>query len=77
MNLNSLGRGQYARVVKVKAEGSVKRRLNELGVIPDTLVYFIRKSPLGDPVAFYVRGSTVAIRKTDLNNIIIDDIKEC
>ncbi len=77
MNLNSLGKGQYAKVVKVKAEGFTKRRLNELGIIPDTLIYFIRRSPLGDPVAFYVRGSAVAIRKTDLNNIIIDDIKEC
>ena len=45
------------------------RRLRELGVTEGCDVTCVGISPLGDPIAYRVRGSVLAIRKTDAEGI--------
>ena len=45
--------------------GPLKRRLLDLGIIPNTVITPILKSPSGDPTAFGIRGALIAIRKED------------
>ena len=46
-----------------------RRRLLELGFFPGTPVRAIMASPLGNPVAYLVRGMTVALRRAQADKI--------
>lgn len=67
--LNELKLNQEALVKELSCEGSLKRRLLDLGIIKNTKIKAILKSPFGDPTAYEVRGSILALRKEDANYI--------
>jgi ferrous iron transport protein A len=41
----------------------------DLGMVPGTLVEVVRRSPLGDPVAYQIRGAVIALRKDEASYI--------
>lgn len=43
----------------------MRRRLLDLGFYQDTLVKKILTSPKGDPIAYRIRGTTIALRNND------------
>ena len=49
--------------------GSIQRRLLDLGMIKGTRIIPLFKSPAGDPIAYSIRGSVIALRKEDALNI--------
>ena len=67
--LSRLAPGQSARVTELSREGSMRRRFQDLGVIPGTLVECLARSPLGDPCAYLIRGAVIALRKADAETI--------
>ncbi|MEC9488827.1 MAG: FeoA family protein [Halanaerobium sp.] len=68
MELTKLPIGREARVKDLTASGLKRRRLLDLGLIPGTSIIVRRNSPAGDPRAYLVRGTLLALRKeeTDL-----------
>lgn len=48
-----------------------KLRLEELGFTENCIVTAVHISPFGDPVAYHVRGTIIALREEDSKNIII------
>lgn len=58
-----------AEVLNLNCSGGIRRRLLDLGIVKGTLITPILKSPSGDPTAFLIRGSTIAIRKEDASLI--------
>lgn len=60
--LTRLPVGKKAEVVSVAATGLTRNRLLDLGLVPETIVEAIRESPLGDPVAYRIRGAVIALR---------------
>ncbi|MGD8546232.1 MAG: FeoA family protein [Candidatus Bathyarchaeota archaeon] len=63
--------GQRARVVKLLVKGLTRRRLLDLGLLPGTEVKAIMRSPLGDPTAYDIRGSILALRSEDASKILV------
>ena len=72
MYLCALGEGEQGKVLKVSEEAEIKTRFRELGIIEGTPITCLRKSPLGDPVAYKIRGAVIAIRNADAKNISIE-----
>lgn len=70
--LSELKKGERAIIVRVNLNGLTKRRLYDLGFIPDTEISVAFESPLGDPVAYIVRGTLIALRKEESENIEIE-----
>lgn len=70
--LNDLKQGQRARVKSLLSTGSIRRRLQDIGIIEGTEVECLQKSPTGDPVAYLVRGAVIALRSEDSSNILIN-----
>lgn len=68
MLLTNLGVGNKGEVTDITARGKQRRRLLDLGLIPGTIVEVKRKSPSGDPIAYLIKGTILALRKeeTDL-----------
>jgi Fe2+ transport system protein FeoA len=44
-------------------------RLRELGLVPGTKVRLVRRAPLGDPIEVAVRGSRLAMRRSEARHI--------
>jgi len=72
--LDSLKIGKCCKVVKVNNNGTIKRRLLDLGLIPGTVVKAVLSSPFKDPIAYKIRNATIAIRKCDSKNIIVEEL---
>ena len=70
-NLNSIDVGEHAEIAELLTQGSMRRRLLDIGLTPDTRVECVGKSPAGDPRAFLIRGAVIAIRKEDCEEILI------
>ena len=57
--------GSIGQVVSVELSGLLRRRILDLGLVPGTPVQCIRKSPAGNPVAYLIRGTLIALRSDD------------
>ncbi len=77
--LSSLKIGEEGIILGIaKAlRGQQRRRLMDLGIVPGTKIEAELQSLTGDPVAYRVRGTTVALRKqqTDKIYLLNDEVK--
>lgn len=71
--LSSLKPGEKAYVKQLLSTGSMRRRLLDIGLIDNTLVECVGRSPAGGLSAYLIRGAVIAIRKADSQNILIMD----
>lgn len=74
--LHQLPPGFYGKVKKLLAEGPVRRRLLDLGLINDTVVEVLRKSPAGDPTAYQIRGAVIALRSEEASKLFVEVIQD-
>ena len=68
-------RAEYRAKARVKAlfsTGSIRRRLLDIGLVENTEVECVGKSPLGDPCAYLIRGAVIAIRCEDGAKILVE-----
>ena len=61
--------GETVKVVKLHGEGTIKRRIMDMGITKGTDVYVRKVAPLGDPVEVTVRGYELSLRKADAEMI--------
>jgi len=75
--LSALRPGEIAVVRGISAgcHGVQRRRLMDLGVVPGTEVRAELESVSGDPVAYLIRGATIALRKQQAELIYVDKPK--
>ncbi|NLM52252.1 MAG: ferrous iron transport protein A [Firmicutes bacterium] len=74
--LNQVPTGFYGKVKKLIAEGQARRRLLDLGLINDTVVEVLRKSPAGDPTAYQIRGAVIALRAEEAAKLFVEIIHD-
>lgn len=60
---------QQAEIVSLHCADSLIFRLHEMGWIPGTTVIPLFASCLFDPVAYWVKGAAIALRKEDAAKI--------
>jgi Fe2+ transport system protein FeoA len=63
--LDRLSEGESGVLYASDERCALHGRLTDLGWIPGTPIRCVRVSPLGDPVAYMVRGSVIALRRAD------------
>ena len=67
--LDMLPLNSCATIFEINCNSNVKHRLLDLGLIKGTKIKAVLKSPLGDPIAYEIRGSTIALRCEDASLI--------
>ncbi len=70
-SLTDLAVGQSAKISKLLSEGTMRRRLQDIGLIEGTGVECVLKSPGGDPKAYLIRGAVIALRSEDAENVLV------
>lgn len=73
--LAALVPGQTARVRRLSrsCRGLERERLLDLGLVPGTSVTAQIRGPLGDPIAYRVRGATVALRREQAERVLLEE----
>ncbi len=70
ISLDTLQPGQGAWVTALNCPDDLRRRLADFGLVPDTWVRCRYRSPGRDLSALELRGTVLAVRSTDLAQII-------
>ncbi|EGL16016.1 ferrous iron transport protein A [Paenibacillus chitinolyticus] len=65
LSLDQVKVGSVVRLSRIEVQGGMRRRLLDLGFVPGNRVEVIQRSPLGDPTAFRVSNTTIALRKEE------------
>ena len=71
LTLDRLPIGQTAVVSRLAFQGNERRRMMDLGIVKGTTIEAVQKSPSGDPIAYFIRGTVIALRDEDARKIII------
>lgn len=58
-------------IKEINCKDTIKRRLLDLGLIPNTSITPIMTNISGDPIAYEVRNIILAIRKQDAEKILV------
>ncbi|PKM79207.1 MAG: iron transporter FeoA [Firmicutes bacterium HGW-Firmicutes-13] len=72
--LNQLQPGKKAFIRKI-IKGESYRRMLDMGLVPDTLLKVIREAPMGGPLAFRVRDFYLSLRKSEAQNILVEEVE--
>ena len=70
--LSAVPVGTEARVKRVTGEGSLRRRLMEMGLIPGIVIKVEGVAPLGDPVEVRVRGYLLTLRRNEAASVFVE-----
>ncbi len=64
--------GATVKVMGLTGEGSVKRRIMDMGITKGTSISVRKMAPLGDPMEVTVRGYELSLRKADAEMIVVE-----
>ena len=67
--------GEQCRVTGLLAKGAIRRRLLDIGLVENSRVTCLGKSPAGDPTAYLICGAVIAIRRTDARDVQVVGIE--
>ena len=65
MNLCNLPLNTIGIIDNLNCSGNIRRRLLDLGLVKGTQIIPVLKSPSGDPTAYEIRKTLIALRKED------------
>lgn len=71
ITLDCLKPGQSGTVCGLCGNTAMKTRMQDLGIVVGTKVGCLMISPFGDPVAYRIRGTVIALRREDARGILI------
>ena len=72
--LSNLELNKKAKVLNINCSGDEKRRFLDLGIVKDTVLTPILKSPFGTPTAYEIRKTLIAIRKENADKIQVIEL---
>ena len=64
--------GDIAVVSGMYSQGSIRRRLRDIGFVEGAEVECLMKSPLGDPAAYLIKGAVIALRREDAASVMVE-----
>lgn len=75
VSLNKIDTGKNCFVKEILFNNKEKIRLYDLGIIENTSIRVLYRSPFNDPTAYLIRGTVLALRKDDAEKILV--YEEC
>lgn len=69
--LSCLRAGECGVIQSLSLYSGKRRRLRDLGLLPGTVVRCAHVAPSGSPMAFWMKGALIALRKEDCCRIRI------
>lgn len=64
--------GEWGVLKSLDLQGGLRRRLEDMGLIPGTKIQCAYIGPHGSPIAFWIRGAMLAIRRENCGPIVVE-----
>ena len=77
MTLYDLNIGETALVIDINTDICLKQRLRDIGLIKNSEIKVLHCSPSGNPRAYLIKGSVIALRNCDAQKIKVLKSGEC
>ncbi len=74
LKLTEIELGKKVKVVELLSKGLSRQRMMDLGIVPNTIIHVLRRSPFGDPTAYIIRDTCIALREEEAKNILVKDL---
>jgi ferrous iron transport protein A len=65
VTLDALRPGEHGTILRITAEPGLKMHLMELGFVAGSPIAFLMSTPFGDPNIYALRGTSIALRKSE------------
>jgi Fe2+ transport system protein FeoA len=72
-NLSDVKNGCTVTIVGLRSTGAVRKRLLDMGLVRGVRVRVERSAPLGDPVEISLKGYSLALRRTEARQILVEE----
>ena len=72
INMRQMKDNQAGKIIAVKTNGELGRRIRDMGLIPGTAIKIQGRAPLYDPVAVRVMGFTLTLRNSEADFIDVE-----
>lgn len=70
--LSALPRGQRARIVAIRGDGALTRKLLEMGIEEGHILTYLHKGLFGGPLAIRLNDRMIALRQRDAAQINVE-----
>ena len=70
--LKEVKSGNSAKVVRISAQGPIRRRIMDMGITKGCTLFVRKVAPLGDPIEVCVRGYELSLRKSEAELIEVE-----
>jgi Fe2+ transport system protein FeoA len=71
MSVSDLKPGDSGTIKQVNAQGAVRQRLLDMGMLPEVEITLERIAPIGDPLWVKLEGTHVALRRSEAQAVRI------
>lgn len=71
VSLQTIRPGQSATIIRVGGIASLRRRFAEMGIVAGEVIRVDRVAPLGDPVAYRIKGYRLSLRREEAAQIAV------
>lgn len=72
LTLDKIEPGTSTRIVANRADGRLRRRIMDMGLLPGEELEMVRRAPLGDPLEVIVKGYHLSLRKEEAKCIEVE-----
>lgn len=72
--LSGLAPGEKGRVTKVGGQGTIRKKIIEMGMVRGTEVEVEKLAPLGDPMDIKLKGYHLSLRKDEAAGILVEKL---
>jgi Fe2+ transport system protein FeoA len=75
LTLSDLKENQRFKIIRLQADGEIRRRLVDMGFISGTEGILLRMALFRDPIEIFIKGSRISVRRTEANQIVVEPIE--
>ncbi len=69
--------GTRYRVLQVTAEGVIRQRMLNMGLVPGVRLEVVRFAPLGDPIEIRIKRFFLSLRKEEAKRVLVEAVGPC
>ncbi len=69
--LRDLKPGEKGRVTQINGKGAIRRRMLDMGILPDAIIELERVAPAGDPIWIRLGGFQLSLRKKEAESVTV------
>ena len=69
--LSEMSPGESGVVKNMTGRGLSASRMQEMGILPGTVIRFVRSGPLGDPMEIELRGYFLSMRRCEASMVMV------